>query len=169
MKQVLARRLRTSSILQWLLRTAVSWVGPRQHVGVAAAVFNNAGQVLLVEHVFRPIFPWGLPGGWIDRGEDPAAAVRRELAEELGLEVEVKQLLLCLPQGRDIGVPTGLGLAYYCRWGDNGALPEPVSHAHEILQVQWLAPAQITHPLNPIDRQAVILGQQLFAHEESIG
>jgi ADP-ribose pyrophosphatase YjhB (NUDIX family) len=166
MKQKLAGWLRTSPILQWLLRTAVSWVGPRQHVGVAAAVFNNAGQVLLVEHVFRPVFPWGLPGGWVNRGEDPVAAIRRELAEELGVQVEVKHLLLCRPQGREIGVPTGLGLAYYCRWDGRGAA-EPASHAHEILQVKWLAPAQITQPLNPIDRQAVILGQQAFARETS--
>lgn len=32
---------------------------------------------------------WSLPGGLLDRGEAPDTAVRRELREELGLEVEV--------------------------------------------------------------------------------
>ena len=42
------------------------------------------GQVLLVEHVFHPYAPWGLPGGWIDRNESPSqTAVIRELQEEL--------------------------------------------------------------------------------------
>jgi 8-oxo-dGTP pyrophosphatase MutT (NUDIX family) len=62
---------------------------PRFSVGAVGVVFNDLDEVLLVEHVFHPHFPWGLPGGWVERGEDPRDAVRRELREELELEVEV--------------------------------------------------------------------------------
>ncbi len=42
--------------------------------------------VLLIERA-RPPFAgcWALPGGFVDYGEDPGAAVRREVEEETGL------------------------------------------------------------------------------------
>ncbi len=51
--------------------------------GVAAAVEGEDGRVLLVRHRYNP--GWRLPGGGVDRGEPPQAAVLRELAEEVGL------------------------------------------------------------------------------------
>lgn len=67
---------------------------PKFTAGAAAVVFNTHGQVLLVEHVFHPYAPWGLPGGWIDRNESPSQTVMRELQEELHLTVEASALLL---------------------------------------------------------------------------
>jgi len=168
MKRRLAGWIRRSGLLRWGLRMGVMVFIPRQHVGAVGAIFNDKGQVLLLEHVFRPQFPWGLPGGWLNRGEDPAHAVVRELKEELGLAVEIKQLLLCLPQGGKTGVPRGLGLAYYGRLS-NGQTPEPPPHAHEVLSVRWLHPEQITHPLTTIDRQAIRLGKQQFDRETGGG
>ena len=61
--------------------------------GVTGFVFNPQGQVLLLHHVFRTRCPWGPPGGWLQHGEDPVHALRRELREETGLEIEVRQPL----------------------------------------------------------------------------
>jgi 8-oxo-dGTP pyrophosphatase MutT (NUDIX family) len=56
-------------------------------------VFDAAGRVLLIRCVVQRadgefIF-WLTPGGEIEVGESPLEAARRELREELGLEVEV--------------------------------------------------------------------------------
>jgi len=52
-------------------------------MGVAGAVYDDRGQVLLVKHRYNP--GWRLPGGGVNRGEPPQEAVMRELAEEVGL------------------------------------------------------------------------------------
>ncbi len=51
--------------------------------GVSGAVLDRNGQVLLVRHSYMP--GWQLPGGGVDRGEPPQAAILRELGEEVGL------------------------------------------------------------------------------------
>jgi 8-oxo-dGTP pyrophosphatase MutT (NUDIX family) len=52
-------------------------------MGVAGAVYDDQGRVLLVRQSYNP--GWRLPGGGVDRGEPPQDAILRELAEEVGL------------------------------------------------------------------------------------
>ncbi len=59
-------------------------------VGVAAAVFDEQGRVLLVQRARPPrTGQWGLPGGLIDLGERLQDAVRREVYEECQVEIQV--------------------------------------------------------------------------------
>lgn len=58
----------------------------RRHF-TATAVIVDAGRVLLLEH--RKLGVWLPPGGHIDADEDPEQAVRREVREEVGLEVHI--------------------------------------------------------------------------------
>lgn len=60
----------------------------REIAGVSVAVFRG-GEVLLVRRA-RPPYAglWSLPGGKIEPGETPEAAMRRELAEETGISAE---------------------------------------------------------------------------------
>lgn len=53
---------------------------------------DGAGRVLLVRASARSHHEgrWFLPGGGVHHGEDPADAVRREVAEETGLRVEIE-------------------------------------------------------------------------------
>ncbi len=58
---------------------------------VAAAVIERAGEFLLAQRPEGKPYPgyWEFPGGKIEHGESPRAALVRELREELGIEVRV--------------------------------------------------------------------------------
>jgi 8-oxo-dGTP pyrophosphatase MutT (NUDIX family) len=58
----------------------------RPIAGVSVIVTNLSGDVLLLKHSYGPDV-WGLPGGGLAPGEDPLAAARREVREELGVEL----------------------------------------------------------------------------------
>jgi 8-oxo-dGTP pyrophosphatase MutT (NUDIX family) len=56
---------------------------------VRAVVINDDGEVLLVRpHGYRD-GEWTFAGGGVEDGESPVAAMRRELAEELGVNLDV--------------------------------------------------------------------------------
>ncbi len=57
----------------------------------AAAIFLQGDLVLL--HRMEEDAIWALPGGRIERGEDAASAVAREVMEELGETVQCGELL----------------------------------------------------------------------------
>lgn len=50
-------------------------------------MLTHGEYVLLVRHTYGP-GTWELPGGGLRRGEEPVAAARREMSEELGLAIE---------------------------------------------------------------------------------
>jgi 8-oxo-dGTP pyrophosphatase MutT (NUDIX family) len=45
------------------------------------------GRMLLIRHLYRK--QWGVPGGLLQRNETPTDAARREVFEEVGIEIEL--------------------------------------------------------------------------------
>jgi 8-oxo-dGTP diphosphatase len=91
-------------IPQWL-RWIILWVGNQKFIiGVAAVVLDEEERVLFFKHTYRPEMPWGLPGGWLKRNEDPARAVEREIREESGLVVDVLHPLWVAGRKRAAGL-----------------------------------------------------------------
>jgi 8-oxo-dGTP diphosphatase len=71
--------------------------------GCGAAIFDDAGRLLLVQRLTEPESgAWGLPGGKIDFGEPARETARREIAEELGIDIEVTGLA-CIAEILDGG------------------------------------------------------------------
>jgi len=71
-----------------LRRWSMRLTHTRFTVTAGAIIFNQAGEILILKHRFRAGSGWGLPGGFLERGEQPVDALRRELREELALEIE---------------------------------------------------------------------------------
>ncbi len=71
-------------------------------VSAGAIVFNQDGKILLLEHYLRPKNGWGIPGGFMNRGEQPEDAVRREIMEEVGLEIGNVKLVRAETKNRHV-------------------------------------------------------------------
>jgi ADP-ribose pyrophosphatase YjhB (NUDIX family) len=72
--------------------------GPRL---AADCIILIGGKVLLIHRKNEPV-GWALPGGFVESGETVEDAVRREMKEETGLELEsLKQFHVYSDQNRD--------------------------------------------------------------------
>lgn len=79
--------LRSFGRLPKPLRRLVTRAASPNWMAGAVALIEWDGRWLMVDPVYRE--GWTLPGGLIDRGETPAEAIKRELVEELGVDVDV--------------------------------------------------------------------------------
>jgi 8-oxo-dGTP diphosphatase len=150
----IGRVLRNVPPLFHLAFTVFRWQQARFTAGVVGVVLDAQRRVLLVEHVFHPEMPWGLPGGWLDRDEAPAVGAVRELREELQLTVQCQQVLLV-----DLPYPQHLDFAYLCvAQGQIGAL------SSELISYRW-ADAQTLPPLKPFHHQAILKAWEITTDE----
>jgi ADP-ribose pyrophosphatase YjhB (NUDIX family) len=63
----------------------------RKRVAADALIRDSAGRILLVDPGYKP--GWDLPGGMAEANEAPGDCIRRELREELGLDIRPGRLL----------------------------------------------------------------------------
>ncbi|MFD6095441.1 NUDIX domain-containing protein [Nocardiopsis flavescens] len=106
--------------------------------GVTGVVLDEDDNVLL--HRRADDGRWATPGGILEPGEQPAAAVVREVWEETGLVVAVERLVSVVGQDPYV-YPNGdrvqfLDLAFRCR--PVGGAPD--AGGDETLEVGWFAP-----------------------------
>ncbi len=106
---------------------------------VAVALVDGDGYVLVQQRPpGKPMAGlWEFPGGKVESGEMPEAALVRELAEELGIEVAIEALAPIAFASEALGERHLLLLLYVARtWGGS---PEP-RHASAL---QWVRPVEM--------------------------
>ena len=116
-----------------LRRWTVRFSHPRFAVTAGAVVTDSRGRVLLLKHRFRPGSGWGLPGGFIERGEQPVDGLRRELREEIGLEVEQLKLFAV----RAFKKPKQVEIVFLAL-----AIGNPDELSFEIQEAAWFSPSE---------------------------
>jgi 8-oxo-dGTP diphosphatase len=129
-----------------LRRWTVRFSHPRFAVTAGAIVTDSGGRVLLLKHRFRPGSGWGLPGGFVEQGEQPEEALRRELREEIGLEVEEPKLFTL----RMFKKPKQLEVVFLAQ-----ASGSPDDLNFEIQEAAWFLPGEFPAELPP-DQTALI-------------
>lgn len=129
----------------YIMQVAIALVVPRHRIGVSLVTFNEQKQVLLLRHVFHPHLPWGLPGGWLNRNEDPARGGLRELREETGLTARLGPVLHISRNNH----PPHLNIAYLAY-----LYPGTMTLSGEIFEAAWFAPDKLP-PLFPFVYQAI--------------
>lgn len=117
--------------------------------GVNAVLRDGQGRVLLVRHSYGPPV-WTLPGGGHGPGEDPALAVRRELAEELSIAIAELELLENFDEVLS-------GAPHTSRLFAGIAQGEPRPDGREVIAARFFAADELPDPLPPSVRMRLDL------------
>ncbi len=112
------------------------------HREVAIAVFNDQGEVLLQQ---RSLNKTSAPGKWkitaaghVGGGENPQSCMKREVLEELGLEVE--PIFFCKVFEQKEFVEARFSWIYYAKLK---ASPKPVLDENEVMAADWVKVAEL--------------------------
>lgn len=130
------------------------WANPKPCAG---ALVTRDGRLLLVRRAFEPWAGlWDIPGGFCDAGEHPEETVRRELREEVGVDVVVGALLGMWMDTYDEREPpeTTLNLYFRATLARPGAEPRL---SDEVTEVGWFGPEELpADPAFPRHASAVL-------------
>lgn len=129
------------------LRRRIVRLGQQRFTVTAGAfVFDDEGRILLLEHEFRPDSRWGIPGGFLGKGEQPDVALRRELLEEVKLEVRDVDFMFA----RTLPRPKQVEIYFACK-----AASTPVPSSFEIRKAEWFATDDLPSELSRDQREMI--------------
>lgn len=110
----------------------------KEHIvtSVVAVIVDDDGRVLLTRRSTSPFLDlWVMPGGKIDLGEPILEALKREVHEEVGLEIEIEGLIDVFEHLTPGEENCHFVILYYrCR----PLYCDVVQNAHEIAEADWV-------------------------------
>lgn len=115
-------------------------------------MIEHEGRVLLAQRPTDKHLPlkWEFAGGKVEPGEDPAAAIVREIREELGCEIVIVRALPSFPY--DYTRVVIEMIPFVCQLAPGS----PAPHPHEHVALAWVTPDQVTdYDLAPADLPVV--------------
>lgn len=115
--------------------------------GVSVVITNLGGDVLLLKHSYGPAV-WGLPGGGLKPGEDPAEAARREVYEELNLTLSAIELVGVIEEVISAAPHTAYLFAAICD-------QRPSPDRREITEARFFPSHSLPEPLGRITRTRI--------------
>jgi 8-oxo-dGTP diphosphatase len=118
---------------RWIVR----WISPSYTAGAMCFIERPDGYVLLVRTSYRR--HWGVPGGLLKRGEDPAEGAQREVMEEVGLEIE----LIGEPTVVVDPAPQRIDIIFRARPADHLTSLEPSISTPEVVEARWFSPDEL--------------------------
>jgi ADP-ribose pyrophosphatase YjhB (NUDIX family) len=95
------------------------------------------GRLLFVRHVYRR--HWGVPGGLLQRQESPTDAARREVFEEVGIDVE----LMGEPAVNVDPIPRRIDIVFRARVRDDAEADNALAQSVEIVEARWFSPLEM--------------------------
>ena len=135
-----------------LRRWGVRLTNARFTVTAAGIILDSEDRVLLLKHRFRSGSGWGIPGGFLEAGEQPENGLRRELREEIGIELQSVKLY----KARTFKTARQIEIIFRGRTGDS-ATPQ----SDEIEQATWFTLDSLPEGL-PDDQRRLI--KDVFNH-----
>jgi ADP-ribose pyrophosphatase YjhB (NUDIX family) len=129
-----------------------------------AVCVDEHGRVLLTRRAIEPhLGAWDLPGGFVDEHEHPLDALRRELREETGLQVEPGAFLgIWMDRyGGDSTAETTLNLFWTARVVGG----EPRA-ADDVSELRWFEPDQLP-PERELAFNCVALALDAWRHQHT--
>ncbi|HTL69133.1 MAG TPA: (deoxy)nucleoside triphosphate pyrophosphohydrolase [Lacunisphaera sp.] len=121
-------------------------------IPVVCALIESGGRILLARRPAHKHLPlkWEFPGGKVEPGEEPAAAIVREIREELGCGIVIQH---ALPRFKHDYTRVVIEMIpFVCAL----AAGSPAPHPHEHVALEWVEPNRLLEfDLAPADVPAV--------------
>lgn len=135
------------------------WVMPTHIVAGAAIVINDQDEILLVKTYNQG---WVFPGGQVEVGENVIDAVKREVMEETGVDIEVGELFCISSNTKKYPghsgvkeIPTKVMLDFICRAKSGN--PRPSDENSESMYVHKDKALELIQSPNIIERYKAYL------------